>query len=377
MAQPLYPTSGDKEWTYCVATLSYNKNVVLKYIEQNKPLSKEHITLFNELRSFVDAVLSKKVIWKLSKISPKLLQIVDNNYKHHDEIYATNDMYSYLQKYATIQTLIACCIGSNYNIYIAKQCILDIVQWRTCSKIDNINPILFKNSLETKTVYNTHQFDKLGHPICHFKVLETPPDDPWMIVRAAVYTIEKCIKLAEKNNLYQILWFVDLEYLAYSTTPPMEILKEVANLMTYYYPERLYKSYMLFTPWVFSAVFTMIGPILPEKTQNKIINPGWYASESYNTFKNDIDKNQLIKRCGGNNIIKYNYEWELQQFNKLNPIEKQNNKNKNDNIIEEKNDNIKEEKNEEDDDDDDSKLCIVCLDGDRDHVMIPCGHIAV
>merc|ERR1712217_359308 len=29
------------------------------------------------------------------------------------------------------------------------------------------------------------------------------------------------------------------------------------------------------------------------------------------------------------------------------------------------------------DEEDDSKLCIVCLDGDRDHVLIPCGHICI
>merc|ERR1711997_1002205 len=40
-------------------------------------------------------------------------------------------------------------------------------------------------------------------------------------------------------------------------------------------------------------------------------------------------------------------------------------------------DDVKEEDLNEDDDEDDSKLCIVCLDGDRDHVIIPCGHICV
>ena len=217
MAKPLYPTPQDipikPQLRHCAATMSYDENVTLRYIEGQKPLSSEHITLYSQLRQFVDDILSKNIVWKLSKISPKILQIVDNNYKHHDAINATDDMYDYLQKYATTETLIACCTGSNYDLNRAKQCILDIVQWRVCSKIDDINPELFKNSLQTKTVYNTHQFDKTGHPICHFKVLQTPPDDAWTIVRAAVFAIEKSIKLAEKNNLYQILWLVDLEHL--------------------------------------------------------------------------------------------------------------------------------------------------------------------
>ena len=196
--------------------------------------------------------------------------------------------------------------------------------------------------------------------------------------------------------------------------PPMEILKEVANLMTYYYPERLYKSYMLFTPWVFSAIFKMIIPILPTKTQDKIINPGWYESENHDTFKYDIDKGQLIKRYGGDNTNEYSFEWEVTEWNKLYPKQLQGNKrdevvlmeekdpendipvnedqkvndeeNKNNIIEEEEEDNVKNEdkqngknkgQEEEEEEEDDDKLCIVCMDGARDHVMIPCGHIAV
>eukprot|EP01083_Nonionella_stella_P055009 145203_1 len=357
MAQALHPMK-------CAATVTYNENITLRYIEEHRPLIQDHITMYNQLRQFVDDVLCQKIPWKLSKLPPKLLQIVDHNDKHHDQVYAAPDMYHYLQKYATSQTLLACCIGSNYVIDIAKQCILDIVQWRVCSKIDTITPHAFKNSLQTHTVLNMGEFDKHGHPICHFQVLETPPDDPWTIVRAAVFTMEKCIKLAETKNRYQMLWLLDLEHLAYSTMPPVEILREISNLMTYYYPERLYKSYLVFTPWVFSAIFAMIKPILPARTQGKMMNPSWYESSEYDTFKHEVEKTQLMKRFGGDSDAKYDYEWEVNQYNKLNPKTKEA-------AIED------EKECDDDDDDDDSKLCIVCLDGERNHVLIPCGHICV
>ena len=379
---PLYPTPQDPmniinqinginaNCKPCVATLSYDENVTLRYIEQHKPLTNEHITLFNQLRQFIDDTLSKKIAWKLSNISPKLLQIVDVNYKHHDESIATDDMYEYLQSYATTEMLIACCIGSNYNIEIAKQCILDIVQFRVCSRIDSINPEMFKNSLQTGSTFNCDEYDKAGHPICHFKILQTPPKDSWTIVRAAVFAIEKAIKLGQKNNLYQILWLIDLNYLSYSTMPPMEVIKEVSNLMTYYYPERLHKAYMLFTPWIFSAIFKMLTPILPKRTQEKIVNPGWYQSEKYETFKHDIDKQELVKKYGGDNDKRYSYQWEVEEWNKLYPKQQLNEN-------EEKEDEKDDNDDNDNDNDDDSKLCIVCLDGFRDHVLIPCGHIAV
>merc|ERR1719273_2747662 len=102
----------------------------------------------------------KKVPWKLSKLSPRLLQIVDHNYKHHGKSYATDDMRRYLEHYATSDALMACCQGSNYELDAAKECILDIVQWRVCSQIDDVHPSQFRNSLSSHSVFSTHQFDK-------------------------------------------------------------------------------------------------------------------------------------------------------------------------------------------------------------------------
>merc|ERR1711971_360078 len=298
---------------------------------------------------------------------------VDNNYSAMNEVLGSNDMYSYLEKYANTQTLIAIIMGSNYDLNIAKKQIIEIVQWRVQSKIDQISPKLFENSLQTKTVFNMNEFDKCGHPICHFNVLESPPDDPWTIVRAAVYSIEKCIKMAQRNNVYQILWMVDFEFLSYSTMPSTEILKQVSSLMTYYYPERLHKSYLLFTPWIFSAIFNIFLTFLPQRTQQKIVQPGWYESASYDTFKKDVDKSSLCKKFGGDgNNVKYDYKWEQCQFDKqsghrvyissFDECTKQE-------------EDIKDE-NENDDDDDDA-LCVVCLDGKKDFVMVPCGHICI
>merc|ERR1712032_1291423 len=241
---------------------------------------------------------------------------------------------------------------------------------------------------------------KRGHPIVHFKVLEIPPADPWTVVRAAVFCIEKCVKLAEQRGVYQLLWMVDLEHLSYSTLPPIEVLLEISNLMTYYYPERLYKSYMLCTPWIFGAILKGLTPCLPLRTQRKIEIPGWTESTNADTFSADIAPSQLLMRYGGRDDTQYDYQWELDQFEKervqnaenvandesLMIIEEEEKEIANDVIIKEEHQNmdvvnsiIEISKDTEDilEDEDDSKLCIVCLDGERDHVLIPCGHICV
>lgn len=192
----------------CIATQNHDAKKKLKYIEKDTYLTDEHTKMYNELRVYVDSVLQKKVKWELSVLPPKLLALVDANptnmeqkeaaYKQSKNSktaaslpkeYATEPMFKYLSSYATEATLIRSITGSDYRLEIAKVAILETVQWRVSSKVDDIKPDLFEKAIKTKVIYSMNQTDKKGHLICYFKVLETPPDDPWMIVRAAIWTI--------------------------------------------------------------------------------------------------------------------------------------------------------------------------------------------
>eukprot|EP01084_Bolivina_argentea_P218798 371215_1 len=123
-------------------------------------------------------------------------------------------------------------------------------------------------------------------------------------------------------GVYQILWLLDIEHLKYATVPPLQILKEIAHILQHYYPERLYRAYILFSPWVFRMVWKMISGLLTENTKGKIIVPGWYESAKYETFAEHIDKGKLGKRFGGDLELKYSYQWEVDQYVKTNKYTK-------------------------------------------------------
>ena len=123
--------------------------------------------------------------------------------------------------------------------------------------------------------------------------------------------------MANQNGVYQIMWLLDIEHLKYATVPPLQILKEVAHILQYYYPERLYRAYILYSPWVFRMVWKMVSGLLTENTKSKIIVPGWYESAKYETFQENIDKECLDERYGGaleNSFDKFSFEWEIEQF---------------------------------------------------------------
>ena len=128
--------------------------------------------------------------------------------------------------------------------------------------------------------------------------------------------------MAEEKGVQQIMWLTDIENLKWATVPPMEILKKIAHLLQYYYPERLYRAYILYSPWVFRAVWKLVSGLLTENTKGKIIVPGWNESSRYETFEENIDKSCLLKRFGGDVEMKYSYEWECEQFEKNNGYKK-------------------------------------------------------
>eukprot|EP01084_Bolivina_argentea_P165197 287033_1 len=292
--------------------------------------------MYNELRLYVDSVLSRTVVWTLHTLEPHLLSLVPGSETeqkqndHQDKTknakvddkqspkHATPEMYSYLARYATEPTLIRGITGSDYRLDVAKDALLETVEWRVTSKVDSITPQMFKDCINSKLVYSFNKRDKKGHLICYFKVPQTPPEDPWELVRAAVWSVEKGVKMAEQLGLYQIMWMIDIENLKYATVPPFQVLKEIAHILHHYFPERMYRAYVLFSPWVFRAVWKIISTLLTDNTKGKIIVPGWHESAQYDTFKENIDKCNLDKRFGGDLEMQYTYEWEAEQYHKTN-----------------------------------------------------------
>lgn len=114
---------------------------------------------------------------------------IKKNVKVGDKDVATEEFYEYFREFTTTQTLIRHLVGADYSVDKAKESLLKTVEWRILSKMDDIVPQQFERVLSCKGVYCLNKFDKNGHPICYFKVLKEALDDPWVLVKAAVYTV--------------------------------------------------------------------------------------------------------------------------------------------------------------------------------------------
>lgn len=98
--------------------------------------------------------------------------------------------------------------------------------------------------------------------------------------------------------------------------PPIAVMREIAHVLHFYYPERLHVAYITHAPWVFRAVWNLVSSLLTENTKGKIKFIDWNASKKHETYAERIDKESLEITFGGSDETEYSYEWELEAAKK-------------------------------------------------------------
>ncbi len=91
---------------------------------------------------------------------------------------------------------------------------------------------------------------------------------------------------------------------------------EAINILNNHYPERLYKCFLLDTPWLFSLIWKAVSPFIHEKTKQKIKFVNGNFDHKRELFSEYFDLNQLDKCFGGN--LDYVFNQEQYWHDKLN-----------------------------------------------------------
>lgn len=78
----------------------------------------------------------------------------------------------------------------------------------------------------------------------------------------------------------------------------IEYCKQLFTIDEKYYPERLYKTYLINAPWYFTALYRLVSPWIDPKTATKIVVLG---SDYLDTIREDIDDSEIPVEYGGTN----------------------------------------------------------------------------
>lgn len=85
----------------------------------------------------------------------------------------------------------------------------------------------------------------------------------------------------------------------------IEYCKQLFTIDEKYYPERLYKTYLINAPWYFTALYRLVSPWIDPKTATKIVVLG---SNFLDTIREDIDDCHIPVEYGGSHE-EFRWSW--------------------------------------------------------------------
>ena len=174
-----------------------------------------------------------------------------------------------------------------FNLVQTKKMFEDFYKWRVEQSVDTImSDFDFPEYPVVRKYYPRfyHKTDKLGRPVyierlghLDVKQLFTVTNSDRML-KNHVYEYEKLVHYRLKacsqvkgHHLEQSLTILDLKGVSLSGfTSVFSLVKQVSTIAQNYYPEMLGKMYIINTPMLFTACWSMVKPLLDEVTVKKI-----------------------------------------------------------------------------------------------------------
>ncbi|GLU23973.1 hypothetical protein SLE2022_399470 [Rubroshorea leprosula] len=204
-----------------------------------------------------------------------LMEDVDDTLKH-----TFKNMH---QGYPT-ETLIRFLKARDWNVQKAHKMLIECLQWRIQNEIDNILakpiiPIDLYRDIRDSQLVGLSGYSKEGHPVIAVGVGHSTYD------KASVnYYIQSYIQMNEYRDrvilpsatekhgkhISTCLKVLDMTGLKLAALSQIKILTTITAIDDLNYPEKTETYYIVNAPYIFSACWKVVKPLLQERTKKKI-----------------------------------------------------------------------------------------------------------
>lgn len=169
-------------------------------------------------------------------------------------------------------SLIRFCIAREFHFDKSFNLWVKWAEWRIDYQPQNIKRREIKNSTLNKCFYLSH-LNKLGNPWIVIKPGATEENYELSLMwKLASYLMEKAWKIADRNGTTQIWVLFDRTGMTQATERRwLHLYKGLSSIIQDYYPERLYKAYILHMNWFARAIFALWKPFIAKKTRSKLV----------------------------------------------------------------------------------------------------------
>lgn len=150
--------------------------------------------------------------------------------------------------------------------------VIKTVKWRVEFGVEQIEPSSLESVLVPGEVYLSPGRARHGQPVfVNIKSAEKQ-DYSSQYVTACVYLMEMAIKGMDNPDCSVQKWIVltDLNSWSPVNMLPINIARELVDILQNHYRERLEKVYVMNAPWYFSLFWNIVSPLMDPDTKTKI-----------------------------------------------------------------------------------------------------------
>eukprot|EP00981_Chlorochromonas_danica_P007290 scaffold1636_cov165-Ochromonas_danica.AAC.14 len=189
----------------------------------------------------------------------------------------------------------------NFDVKKATTMLHNTISWRRDFKVHEIDQ--WKDIITTENATGksyVRGFDKVGHPII---IMRPACENTFQYegnMKHLVYTMERAVACMDSTGQEKLSLVIDYTRYSLSTAPPLKTARETLTILQDHYPERLYRAYCIYPPFIFWAFFKMVSPFIDPVTKNKIVMvTSSEMVKADNQFFREIDRKTLEAAVGG------------------------------------------------------------------------------
>lgn len=214
------------------------------------------------------------------------------------------------RSYCTEPCLIRYLKARDWDLKKSLKLLISSIEWREKTQPDSIYASdLTAQAISGKTY--RRGFDKLGRPVIYMTPARENSTDYEKNLQLIVYTVERAID-SMGPNVEQMVLIVDFNHFSTQVQPPLSVCKEMINIMSNHYPERLGACYIVDSPFIFSMLWKAIKPFINSATRAKVhfVNG---QDEKESVFSKIFDLTTLESRFGGTHDFEFKQDfWQLE-----------------------------------------------------------------
>jgi len=211
-----------------------------------------------------------------------------------------------LQSYCSEACLIRYLKARDWDLKKSMKLIKSSIEWRRTSKPEAI----FASDLTAQAISGKifrRGVDQKGRPVIYMTPARENSTDYEKNLQLIVYTVERAID-SMGPNVEQLVLVVDFNDFSKKVQPPISVCKEMINIMSNHYPERLGGCYIVDAPFIFNVLWKAISPFINSATRAKVhfVRGNDDKQKEFSKF---FDMTTLEQRFGGSLQFQFTEEF--------------------------------------------------------------------